>query len=121
MTAMQCQYAYKECTNTRSVKRDGKLHRLCEYHRSRANAMQKTYAAKRRTEVRNAKRQESKIMSTLNTPTSSTNVATIETVDINIDDMMWLFGCPIEPIPTTYSEIDNDITQDDYAFLSLLL
>ncbi|CAK4674448.1 hypothetical protein LEN26_013898 [Aphanomyces euteiches] len=53
---MQCRYAYKECTNMRTFKRDGQLHRLCELHRSKANALQKVYATKRRRELREQKR-----------------------------------------------------------------
>ncbi|RHY34601.1 hypothetical protein DYB32_000823 [Aphanomyces invadans] len=54
---MQCKYAYKECSNARTYKRDGGLHRLCEFHRSKANALQKVYATKRRSELRAQKRQ----------------------------------------------------------------
>ncbi|ETV70974.1 hypothetical protein H257_13707 [Aphanomyces astaci] len=56
-TEVQCKYAYKECNNVRTYKRDGGLHRLCEYHRSKANALQKIYATKRRGELRAQKRQ----------------------------------------------------------------
>ncbi|KAF0698922.1 Aste57867_10486 [Aphanomyces stellatus] len=47
-----CLYAYKQCTNLRSRKKDGELHRLCEHHRNKANALQKVYATKRRDEKR---------------------------------------------------------------------
>ncbi|KAF0687059.1 Aste57867_21140 [Aphanomyces stellatus] len=50
--ASQCQYVYKTCTNARSVKKDGSAHRLCAFHRQKANALQKVYATKRRREMR---------------------------------------------------------------------
>ncbi|KAG9400475.1 hypothetical protein AC1031_010694 [Aphanomyces cochlioides] len=56
MSDLQCKYAYKECPNMRTYKRDGELHRLCEYHRNKANALQKIYATKRRRELRQQKR-----------------------------------------------------------------
>ncbi|ETV70979.1 hypothetical protein H257_13712 [Aphanomyces astaci] len=56
LSDMQCKYAYKECYNDRTQKRDGGLHRLCEAHRNKANALQKTYATKRRRELRAQKR-----------------------------------------------------------------
>ncbi|KAF0745250.1 hypothetical protein LEN26_018633 [Aphanomyces euteiches] len=38
-----CQYSSKPCDRARSAKKNGQLHRLCEYHRSRANRFQKEY------------------------------------------------------------------------------
>ncbi|KAF0720404.1 Aste57867_334 [Aphanomyces stellatus] len=52
---LQCQYAYKPCTNKRTVKRDGDVHKLCTYHRDRANSVQKIYATKRRQRAREAR------------------------------------------------------------------
>ncbi|KAH9101826.1 hypothetical protein AeMF1_021531 [Aphanomyces euteiches] len=57
MLLMQCKYAYKECFNMRTQKRDGSLHRYCEHHRDKANALQRIYATKRRQELRIAKLQ----------------------------------------------------------------
>ncbi|KAG9400481.1 hypothetical protein AC1031_010700 [Aphanomyces cochlioides] len=57
MLLMQCKYAYKECFNMRTHKRDGSLHRYCEHHRDKANALQRIYATKRRQELRIAKLQ----------------------------------------------------------------
>ncbi|KAF0698917.1 Aste57867_10481 [Aphanomyces stellatus] len=54
---MQCKYVYKHCSNPRTYKRDGALHRLCEFHRNKANALQKVYATKRRRELRELRRQ----------------------------------------------------------------
>ncbi|KAF0720713.1 Aste57867_138 [Aphanomyces stellatus] len=53
---MRCQYAYKQCTQPRAMKKDGDLHRLCAYHRDKANALQRNYATKRR-QLRRAERQ----------------------------------------------------------------
>ncbi|KAF0720710.1 Aste57867_135 [Aphanomyces stellatus] len=54
----QCKYAYKQCMRTRVMKKDGELHRLCEYHRDKANALQRSYATKRRQERRAEKAQQ---------------------------------------------------------------
>ncbi|CAK4085851.1 unnamed protein product [Aphanomyces euteiches] len=51
---LKCRYAYKNCMNERTQKDNGELHSLCEYHRIKANIVQKKYARKRR----NRKRQE---------------------------------------------------------------
>ncbi|KAG1698712.1 hypothetical protein DVH05_014667 [Phytophthora capsici] len=37
---MQCGYRSKVCTNVRATKIDGSLHKLCEFHRLKANANQ---------------------------------------------------------------------------------
>ncbi|KAF0698918.1 Aste57867_10482 [Aphanomyces stellatus] len=55
--SMLCKYVYKKCANTRAMKKDGELHRLCDYHRTKANALQKVYATKRRRELRELRRQ----------------------------------------------------------------
>ncbi|OQR83595.1 hypothetical protein ACHHYP_14531 [Achlya hypogyna] len=44
----RCKYAYKECKERRSRRKNGKLHSLCDYHRKKANSVQKSYATKRR-------------------------------------------------------------------------
>ncbi|ETV96518.1 hypothetical protein H310_10237 [Aphanomyces invadans] len=49
---LQCQYAYKTCTNPRTQKKDGDIHKLCAVHRDKANSVQKIYAAKRRARAR---------------------------------------------------------------------
>ncbi|KAF0720406.1 Aste57867_336 [Aphanomyces stellatus] len=54
---MQCQYAYKACTNPRTQKKDGEVHKLCALHRDKANSVQKIYAAKRRARMREQRKQ----------------------------------------------------------------
>ncbi|KDO19057.1 hypothetical protein SPRG_15011 [Saprolegnia parasitica CBS 223.65] len=49
---LRCTYAYKSCTNMRTYRNDGVLHTLCEFHRNKANMIQKTYATKRRQRLR---------------------------------------------------------------------
>ncbi|OQS06372.1 hypothetical protein THRCLA_20388 [Thraustotheca clavata] len=51
-TNMKCRYAYKDCQNVRSSKQNGELHTLCEFHRSKANKIQKLYARKKRHQRR---------------------------------------------------------------------
>ncbi|RHY41535.1 hypothetical protein DYB30_006151 [Aphanomyces astaci] len=42
-SAFVCQYTSKRCDRARSAKKNGQLHRLCEYHRGKANRFQKAY------------------------------------------------------------------------------
>ncbi|KAF0698920.1 Aste57867_10484 [Aphanomyces stellatus] len=49
---MKCRYAYKNCPNARTHKENGELHSLCEFHRDKANSVQKIYARKRRCRKR---------------------------------------------------------------------
>ncbi|KDO21292.1 hypothetical protein SPRG_13591 [Saprolegnia parasitica CBS 223.65] len=49
-STFECQYSYKPCTHPRSRKRNGSLHLLCDYHRKKANAIQRVYANKKRLE-----------------------------------------------------------------------
>ncbi|KDO24526.1 hypothetical protein SPRG_10341 [Saprolegnia parasitica CBS 223.65] len=44
----KCKYAFKSCPNTRSAKKNGEMHKLCEYHRRKANNVQKFYARRKR-------------------------------------------------------------------------
>ncbi|KAF4132778.1 hypothetical protein GN958_ATG18076 [Phytophthora infestans] len=37
---MQCEYRSKVCTNHRATNLDGTLHKLCEFHRQKANMNQ---------------------------------------------------------------------------------
>ncbi|OQR87171.1 hypothetical protein THRCLA_22929 [Thraustotheca clavata] len=50
-----CKYTYKPCTNPRSIKRNGNLHTLCEFHRNKANTIQREYARKKRSRKAKAK------------------------------------------------------------------
>ncbi|KAJ0401218.1 hypothetical protein ATCC90586_010171 [Pythium insidiosum] len=44
----RCRYPSKRCENPRAVKRDGELHRFCEYHRVKANLNQQRLEQRRR-------------------------------------------------------------------------
>ncbi|OQR92701.1 hypothetical protein ACHHYP_03320 [Achlya hypogyna] len=46
---LKCKYAFKSCPNTRSAKKNGEMHKLCEYHRRKANNVQKYYARRKRS------------------------------------------------------------------------
>ncbi|KAG3113812.1 hypothetical protein PI125_g6974 [Phytophthora idaei] len=45
---MRCGYRSKRCELPRSLKRNGKLHRFCDYHRMKANTNQRRVDQKRR-------------------------------------------------------------------------
>ncbi|GMF23816.1 unnamed protein product [Phytophthora lilii] len=47
---MQCGYRSKVCTNPRATKIDGTLHKLCEFHRRKANANQQRLHKRQREE-----------------------------------------------------------------------
>ncbi|RLN74033.1 hypothetical protein BBJ28_00000368 [Nothophytophthora sp. Chile5] len=44
----RCCYPSKRCQNLRVMKRNGELHRLCEYHRAKANVNQRRLEQRRR-------------------------------------------------------------------------
>ncbi|KDO21295.1 hypothetical protein SPRG_13594 [Saprolegnia parasitica CBS 223.65] len=46
--SLRCKYTYKPCLNPRTTKKNGDLHMLCDYHRDKANEVQKTHAKKRK-------------------------------------------------------------------------
>ncbi|GMF18885.1 unnamed protein product [Phytophthora fragariaefolia] len=52
LRAMQlCCYPSKRCQNLRVIKRNGELHRLCEYHRMKANVNQRRLEQRRRMRI----------------------------------------------------------------------
>lgn len=48
MTPARCGYRTGKCQNLQAVKRNGKLHKLCEFHREKANMNQKKLDRKKR-------------------------------------------------------------------------
>ncbi|EGZ22608.1 hypothetical protein PHYSODRAFT_448392, partial [Phytophthora sojae] len=49
-----CCYPSKRCQNLRVMKRNGELHRLCEYHRLKANVNQRRLEQRRRMRTNEA-------------------------------------------------------------------
>ncbi|EEY62484.1 uncharacterized protein PITG_14950 [Phytophthora infestans T30-4] len=45
---MQCEYRSKVCTNHRATNHDGTLHKLCEFHRQKANLNQQRLLRRQR-------------------------------------------------------------------------
>ncbi|DAZ94996.1 TPA: hypothetical protein N0F65_000628 [Lagenidium giganteum] len=45
---LYCRYAGKKCQNRRALKRNGRLHSLCDFHRKRANRVQRNSDRRRR-------------------------------------------------------------------------
>ncbi|KAG7390644.1 hypothetical protein PHYPSEUDO_007106 [Phytophthora pseudosyringae] len=45
---IRCSYRSKRCDRPRSLKRNGDLHRFCDYHRTKANVNQRRVDRKRR-------------------------------------------------------------------------
>ncbi|GLE08013.1 hypothetical protein PINS_up018910 [Pythium insidiosum] len=48
ISTARCRYPSKRCDNLRAVKRDGELHRFCEYHRVKANMNQQRLEQRRK-------------------------------------------------------------------------
>ncbi|KAF0712718.1 Aste57867_4704 [Aphanomyces stellatus] len=106
-----CKYTYKKCTNVRSRKRDGSLHRLCDDHRAKANALQKSYAAKRRGELHSLREMVK----------SSFHAATAAKANqSNVDDVAKV-GEGDEVDSDEYEPLDNSgvaapITKEEYEY-----
>ncbi|TYZ69284.1 hypothetical protein PybrP1_004140 [[Pythium] brassicae (nom. inval.)] len=56
----KCAYRSKPCPNTRAIKMNGEFHRLCEYHRRRANLNQQRVHQRRKMRELCKKQQEQK-------------------------------------------------------------
>ncbi|KAF0720715.1 Aste57867_140 [Aphanomyces stellatus] len=104
-----CKYAYKQCMNTRVTKRDGELHRLCEYHRDKANALQKVYATKRRRELRAQKRQDM----------VDKNLSEIEPMPFSPNEMtgrMDELACLFDELRGVFADGES-LSDEEYAYL----
>ncbi|KAG9400479.1 hypothetical protein AC1031_010698 [Aphanomyces cochlioides] len=114
---LECRYAYKECFNLRTYKRDGSLHRYCELHRDKANALQRVYATKRRRELRQAK------LHPLKTPATTTPLTISQ--DIIKQENKYVLDSPVgvdEWTPIEFwSPTRPDLSDEEYAFLNLVL
>ncbi|CAK4067580.1 unnamed protein product [Aphanomyces euteiches] len=115
---MQCRYAYKECFNLRTYKRDGSLHRYCELHRDKANALQRVYATKRRRELRQAK------LHPLQTPATTTPSLAISQDTIK-QEHKYVLDSPVgvnEWTPIEFwSPTRPDLSEEEYAYMYLNL
>ncbi|KDO19415.1 hypothetical protein SPRG_15495 [Saprolegnia parasitica CBS 223.65] len=93
-----CRYSYKECPHPRSTKKDGSPHALCEFHRKKANAIQRTYASRRRREIRAFKQRQNAELAELVAldpiPYSPTSDVTMDDVDLAVLDA-FVFEDPI--------------------------
>jgi hypothetical protein len=58
MADTRCKYASKPCSNERSIKDDGSLHRLCTMHREKAKHAQRRWHARRRNSARQHRKAE---------------------------------------------------------------
>ncbi|KAF0720709.1 Aste57867_134 [Aphanomyces stellatus] len=112
-----CKYAYKQCSNPRVMKKDGDLHRLCEYHRDKANALQRTYATKRRHERRIKKRQlfvAQKLREIDPVPFGAK--VNIDADTIQVDDLDCLFDHGDD-----YEGSDDSLSDDEFAYVMSLV
>ncbi|KDO19058.1 hypothetical protein SPRG_15012 [Saprolegnia parasitica CBS 223.65] len=120
-TELQCKYAYKACTNVRSLKKDGDHHTLCDYHRNKANSIQRTYATKRRQEKREQRKQAAlrKLQTTKTTTTpvlpmtmsllNLLETASFDAYVVEDDDLLLM-----EPL----EDASSVLSQEEYEFLA---
>ncbi|KAF0698914.1 Aste57867_10478 [Aphanomyces stellatus] len=126
-----CKYVYKVCTNKRTLKKDGSLHRLCEFHRSKANALQKVYATKRRRERRAQRKQlmEAKkgtasttsrlLMDPIPVPMPLDTTSSEDSMFIVSDTGLAVFFDDEMDLDLIYAGTDVDVLSDEeYAYLS---
>ncbi|OWZ01265.1 hypothetical protein PHMEG_00027385 [Phytophthora megakarya] len=90
---MRCGYRSKRCEHHRSFKRNGELHRFCDYHRTKANINQRRVDQKRRIIARKQQ------------PDNSDNSSPRSTQDSFLPDAAW------------YTDLDPQ----DLEYLSQLL
>ncbi|KAG9408511.1 hypothetical protein AC1031_020368 [Aphanomyces cochlioides] len=114
---LECKYTYKVCTNPRSQKRDGTLHRLCQEHRNQANALQKAYATKRREELRSLR--ELVILGQTKQPLPAEE-ANVEALHSTMEDYSLIVESELEPLDSSQQDVPM-LTQEEYAHLCKLL
>ncbi|RHY29547.1 hypothetical protein DYB32_005065 [Aphanomyces invadans] len=130
---LRCQYVYKPCGNMRTLKKDGNAHKLCAFHRSRANIVQKNYALKRRQRLREQAENADEAESGPSTPPkprrtrrqttqpipfrSVDQEATVIPTDVLVLTML-LLDDGIDPLSSTSG---SDISSEDATVLQELL
>jgi hypothetical protein len=105
-TFLELKYAYRKCSNSRTTKQNGELHTLCDFHRSKANSVQKIYA-------RRVRRMKSEMKKQLQR--AKTKAKRIEPC-IN--------GAIVEPIPFlngSHSMVEYQFGYEEYLELLSLL
>ncbi|KDO21294.1 hypothetical protein SPRG_13593 [Saprolegnia parasitica CBS 223.65] len=102
---MLCKYTYKACYNPRTTKKNGDLHMLCDYHRDKANEVQKTHAKKRKL-LRAAQK-----AALLQSPPPTTNVLDLQFLSTLLDDA-WA--------PLNVAADSTALTEDECAILFAL-
>ncbi|RHY26665.1 hypothetical protein DYB32_007413 [Aphanomyces invadans] len=104
------------CHHARAVKKDGSLHRLCAFHREKANSLQKVYATKRRQEARVARRLQFEAKKAKDVPVAPP----VLPVPAKRDDW-WTTLLDGECLEWTLDEDSTNLvvlSDDDVAFLS---
>ncbi|RHY26666.1 hypothetical protein DYB32_007412 [Aphanomyces invadans] len=124
-----------DLSNLRTFKRDGSLHRLCEYHRAKANALQKVYATKRRCELRAAKRHHAmktkiaaavhppvaQVPRDLSMPSHPSTVTLASSVTVPLSQHLELaFLMDLEPLDAAVTDVDS-LSDEEYAYLQAVL
>lgn len=102
-----CWYPSKICTNPRVVKRNGELHRFCDYHRRRANENQRRQEERRKERISAQDHQQSQ-------PTTTRQTA-----------RQPIAGKPYDRVsrstPSTLPPSPRDLDADDLRVLAELL
>ncbi|KDO19056.1 hypothetical protein SPRG_15010 [Saprolegnia parasitica CBS 223.65] len=124
----RCRYTYSRCPNPRIYRRSGVLHTLCEYHRSKANAIQKAYAAKRRQSQRAQRKQhilaqrQREVASGLPEPipfSGPRSATTTDTTDMAIVALL-LSDIQLDMEPVDVQQPPTQWSEDECSFLDEL-
>ncbi|EQC27393.1 hypothetical protein SDRG_14834 [Saprolegnia diclina VS20] len=121
---LQCQYTYKPCFNPRSTKKNGSLHSFCEYHRKKANAIQKAHATKKRLRESGLAEDHREVAAPSIFIASQPARPRLSTPSFDGDDVRFLHEWlvqhdTLEEVDTNYVGTTDEIelTPDDYAIL----
>ncbi|GLD91852.1 hypothetical protein PINS_up018911 [Pythium insidiosum] len=115
---LRCRYPGSWCQNPRAIKRNGSLHRLCEYHRTKANQNQKRVDQRKREEHN---RQKAASTTTLEGNESHDEglITFIDDIDIDADayDQAMLQRAQTDQFDAELEAIQEHIRQEKLADL----
>ncbi|RLN44475.1 hypothetical protein BBJ29_007605 [Phytophthora kernoviae] len=117
---LQCGYRSKACTNHRATKLDGNLHKLCEFHRRKANLNQQKLHKRHREEralyedvrppkMRPAKKFRPSFQPTVEPAFPKLSLEDMDILDLLLFDMQPQSLPPLESfLPDPSATVDNN-------------
>ncbi|GMF45241.1 unnamed protein product [Phytophthora fragariaefolia] len=122
---MQCGYRSKVCTKVRATKIDGSLHKLCEFHRRKANANQQRLHKRQREERVKRRRTEAEDCRPAKKPCPAAALVAADPIPFAVIEPPLEFGANIEKFyPSAFfagSVAPSDDDAVDMELLELLL